>query len=127
MCISPQVPSELLVLCLGLLNKMIVIPPVVCIRQPELNVEESLVVGLQQNIKSQQSETSKAKSELTTALEEMEKFNKDYKADRKSWETEKTALLKRAKEAEAALKSVAEEFSGLKHQIHTITAGIFGK
>ena len=46
MCISPQVPSEILVFCLGLLNKMIVILPVVCILQVELNVKESQVVDL---------------------------------------------------------------------------------
>ena len=55
---------------------MIVMPPVVCILQAELNVKESQVANLQQNIKSQQSETSKAKLELTTALEEMENVGK---------------------------------------------------
>jgi chromosome segregation ATPase len=105
---------------------MIVIAPVICILQAELNAKESQVADLQENIKSQQSETSKAKSELTTALEEMEKLKKDFKADRTSWESDKAALLKRAEETEAALKPVAEELSGLKHQINTMTAAVFG-
>ena len=106
---------------------MIVMLPAICILQAELNMKDSQVADLQQNIKSQQSETSKAKSELTTALEEMEKLKKDFKADRTSWETDKTALLKRAEEAEAALKLVADELSSLKHQINIMTAAIFGK
>ena len=106
---------------------MIVIPHVVCILQAELNVKESQIADLQDNIKSQQFETSKAKSELTTALEEMEKLKKDCKADRTSWETEKTSLLKRAEEAEATHKPVTEELSGLKGQINNMTAAIFGK
>jgi len=89
-------------------------------------MKESQVADLQDNIKSQQFETSKAKSELTTALEEMEKLTKDFK-DRTSWQTEKTALLKRAEEEEATLKPVAEELFGLKHQINTMTAAVFGK
>ena len=71
-------------------------------------MKESQVADLQQNIKSQQSETSKAKSELKTFLEEMEKLKKDFKADMTSWETEKTTLLKRVEEAEDALKTVAD-------------------
>ena len=42
------------------------------ILQAELNMKESQVTDLRQNIKSQQSETSKAMSELKTALEETE-------------------------------------------------------
>ena len=95
--------------------------------QAELNMKESQVTDLRRNIKSQQSETSKAKSELKTALEEMEKLKKDFKADRTSWESEKAALLKRAEEAEAALKPVTDELSGLKHQINSMTSAIFGK
>ena len=39
----------------------------------------------------------------------------------------KAALLKRAEDAEAALKPVAEELTGLKHQVHAMTSAIFGK
>ena len=106
---------------------MIVIPSIVCILQAELNAKESQVADLQENIMSQQSATSKAKLELTTALEEMEKLKKDFKANRTSWESYKAAPFKRVEDAEAALKPAAEEFSGLKHQINTMTTAIFGK
>ena len=57
----------------------------------------------------------------------MEKLKKDFKADRISWEFDKAAMLKRAEEAEAALKSLPEELSSLKHQINTMTVAVFGK
>ena len=46
---------------------------------------------------------------------------------RAGWETEKTALLKRAEDAEATLKPVTEELSGLKQHVNQMTAAIFGK
>ena len=64
---------------------------------------------------------------MTTALAEMEKLKKDFIANQAGWETEKTAPLKRAKEVEAALKPVAAELAGLKHQVNAMTAAIFGK
>ena len=54
-------------------------------------------------------------------------LEKDFKADRKSWETDKAALLKRVEEAETALKPVAGELSGLKCQINIMSATIFSK
>jgi len=36
-------------------------------------------------------------------------------------------LLKRAEDAEAALKPVVEELTGLKHQVDAMTSAIFGK
>ena len=66
--------------------------------------KESQVTNLQQRIKSQQSETSKAKSKLETALENTEKMKKDFSAERAGCDTEKASLLKRAEDAEAALK-----------------------
>ena len=60
-------------------------------------------------------------------MTEIEKLKKDFKADQAGWETEKSALLKRAEDAEAALKMVAEELAGLKHQVNARTVAIFGK
>ena len=60
-------------------------------------------------------------------MAEIEKLKKYFKADQAGWETEKSALLKRAEDAEAALKPVAEELAGLKHQVNAMTAAIFGK
>ena len=95
--------------------------------QAELNSKESQVADLQETIKSQQSETSKAKYDLTTALADMERLKKDFKADQAGWEIEKSTLLKRAEDAEADLKTVAEELAGLQHQVNAMTASIFSK
>ena len=95
--------------------------------QAELSKKESQITDLQENIKSQQAETSKAKDELTSALAAMEKLKDSFKNERASWDTEKTTLLKRAEDAEAALNSVAEELAGLKQQINALTAAVFGK
>ena len=47
--------------------------------------------------------------------------------ERTGSDIEKAALLKREEDVEAALKPVNEELSGLKHQINSMTAAIFGK
>ena len=95
--------------------------------QTELNMKESQVSDLRQNIQTQQSETSKAKSELKTALENIEKLKKDFSAERTGWDTKKAALLKRAEDAEATVKLVTDELSGLNYQINSMTTAIFGK
>ena len=95
--------------------------------QAELNEKESQVKDLMANIQTQQSETSKAKSELKTALENIEQLKQSFSTNRTNWETEKATLLKRAEDAEAAPKPVTDELSGLKHQINNMTSAIFGK
>ena len=57
----------------------------------------------------------------------MEQLKEGFKTERTNWETEKNALLKRAEDAESALKPVAEELSGLKRQVKAITSAVFGK
>ena len=95
--------------------------------QAELTEKDLQLNDLRANIKTQQSEMSKAKSELKIALENIEQFKQSFSADKISWETEKTALLKRAEDAEAALKPMTDELSGLTHQINSMTSAIFGK
>ena len=95
--------------------------------QANINNKDSKIADLQENTKSQQSETSKAKDELKTALTAMEQLKEGFKNERASWETEKAALLKRAEDAESALKPVAEELTGLKRQVNAMTSAIFGK
>ena len=95
--------------------------------QAELSKKESQIADLQENIKSQQAETSKAKEELTSALAAMEKLKESFKSERASWDGEKTTLLKRAEDAEATLKLVTVELAGLKQQINATTAVVFGK
>ena len=57
----------------------------------------------------------------------MEQLKDAFKTEHTNWETERAALLKRAEEAEATLKPVEEELTGLKHQVNTMTTAVFGK
>ena len=95
--------------------------------QANINNQGSQIVHLQENIKSQQAETSKAKEELKGTLTTMEQLKDGFKNERANSKTEKAALFKRAEDAEAALKPVAEELMGLKHQVNAMTAAIFGE
>ena len=65
--------------------------------------------------------------ELTNALAAMEKLMQSFNKERADWNTEKSALQKRAEDAEAALKPVVDELTGVKRQIHSMTAAVFGK
>ena len=67
------------------------------------------------------------KEGLTSALGAMEKLKEGFNKERAVWETEKSALIKRAKKAEAALKPVVDELTGVKRQTHAMTATVFGK
>ena len=60
--------------------------------QAELNKRENQIADLQENLKSQQAETSKAKEELTSALSVMEKLKEGFNKDRADWATEKYSL-----------------------------------
>ena len=57
----------------------------------------------------------------------MEKLKESFNKERADWEIEKSALQKRAEDAEAALKPVVDELTGVKWQIHAMTAAVFGK
>ena len=57
----------------------------------------------------------------------MEKLKETFKKEHADWETEKVALAKRAEDAEAALKLVVEEPTGLKWQINAMTSAVFGE
>ena len=89
--------------------------------------KDSEIADLQENIKSQQTETSKAKEELKGTLTAMEQLKDGFKGKRADWEAEKTTLLKRAEDAEAALKPVSAELASLKQQINAMTVVVFGK
>src|SRR3954465_7033463 len=95
--------------------------------QAELKVQSGQISDLQENLKSQQTETSKAKEELTIALSSMEHLKEGFKKERADWATEKAALTKKIESAEAALKPIADELTGVKRQVHAMTAAIFGK
>ena len=89
--------------------------------------EGSQIADLQENLKTQQAEASKAKEELTRALGTMEKLKEGFNKERADWTTEKSALAQRAEKAEAALKPVVDELTGLKRQINAMTSAVFGK
>ena len=95
--------------------------------QAELSNRDARTADLQENVKSQQAEAVKAKEELTNALTAMEKLKETFNKERADWETEKAGLTKRAEDAEAALKPVVDELTGLKRQINAMTSAIFGK
>ena len=98
-----------------------------CLFQADLSKKESQIADLQENIKSQQAETSKAKDELTSALTTMEQLKENFKSERAGWDAEKETLVKRAEDAEAALNPVTEELTGLKRQINAMTSAVFSK
>ena len=95
--------------------------------QAELKTKENQVTDLQENLKTQQAETSKAKEELASALSAMEQLKESFKNKRADWATEKSALIKRAEDGEAALKPVVDEQSSIKRPVHAMTTAIFGK
>src|SRR4051812_47408240 len=57
----------------------------------------------------------------------MEKLKEGFNKERADWEIEKSALIKRAENAEAALKPVVDELTGVKRHVHAMTATMFGK
>ena len=92
-----------------------------------MKTKESQTADLQEILKVQQEETSKAKEKLKGALADMEQLKEGFKTERTNWEIEKAVLLKWAEDAEATLKPVTEELTGLKRQINAMTSAIFGK
>jgi hypothetical protein len=95
--------------------------------QETLTQDESQLGDLKIRLEYQEAETRKADAKFKFSLDENEKLKTGFSAERSSWAEEKAALLKRAEDAEAALKPVTEELSGLKRQINSMTAAIFGK
>ena len=57
----------------------------------------------------------------------MEKLKETFNKERADWEAEKAGLTKKAEDAEAALKPVVDELTGLKRQINAMTSAVFGK
>ena len=57
--------------------------------QSEINQQVSQIADLQENLKSQQAETTKARDELKTALTTMEQLKEWFKSEQANWDTEK--------------------------------------
>ena len=79
-------------MCLGLWRRYKQF--IICLLQADLSNKDSQIANRQENIKSQQAKTSKAKDELKGALTAMEQLKDGFKTERASWGTEKAALLK---------------------------------
>ena len=95
--------------------------------QAEGRIKEDRITDLQEILKTQQAETDKAREELTSALSMTEQLKEGFEKERTDWATEKADLIKRAENAEAALKPVVDELTAVKRQVHSMTAAIFGK
>ena len=79
------------------------------------------------NLASQQTARSDADQKWWVAVTELEKTRAEIAAYKKTAESEKAALTKRADDAESRLKVVSEELKTIKHHISRMTSAIFGK
>ena len=75
----------------------------------------------------QETEIKNADSKLQLSLSEAEKLKTSFDADKNSWADEKTLLIQRAETAEAALKEVTMELTGLKNRVSQMVSAIFGE
>ena len=88
---------------------------------------ESEISNLKSRLKTHESETQKANSKFELSVSAQEKLKKKFEAERKAWADEKTALLSRAEQAEAALTERTAELSRLKRHVSQMVSAIFGK
>jgi hypothetical protein len=85
------------------------------------------VAGLQEQLKAEKKLCIDAESSVAALQESVSTAAENLKSVKTSHEEEKTALLKRAEEAENRLKPITDELSGLKRYITDMTQAIFGK
>ena len=88
---------------------------------------ESEISELKNRLKTQETETQKANAKFEFSVAAQEKLKKKFETERKAWADEKTALLSRAEQAEAALTERTAELSGLKRHVSQMVSAIFGK
>ena len=88
---------------------------------------ESEISELKNRLKTQETETRKANAKFEFSVAAQEKLKKKFETERKTWADEKTALLSRAEQAEAALTERTAELSGLKRHVSQMVSAIFGK
>ena len=88
---------------------------------------ESEISELKNRLKTQETETRKANAKFEFSVAAQEKLKKKFETERKTWAEEKTALLSRAEQAEAALTERTAELSGLKRHVSQMVPAIFGK
>ena len=88
---------------------------------------EAEISELKNRLKTQETETRKANAKFESSVDAQEKLKKKFETERKTWAEEKTALVSRAEQAEAALTERTAELSGLKRHVSQMVAAIFGK
>ena len=76
---------------------------------------------------AQETEIKNADSRLQLSLSEAVKLKTSFDVEKKSWADEKTLLTQRAETAEAALKEVTAELTGLKNHVSHMVSAIFGE
>ena len=95
--------------------------------QADLTRRAAEVTELRNRLAATESAAAKAKEQLALNLTSAEKLKKDFEAERSTWEVQRNALEKRAKDAEEALNPVTQELTGLRQQIELMTSAIFGE
>ena len=88
---------------------------------------ESQLNDAKTRLASQETKTQKAESKFQFSVAESEKLKTNFKAEKRTWAEEKTALIQRAEKAEAALEEVTTELTGLKHRVSQMVSAIFGE
>ena len=88
---------------------------------------EADISDLKTRLRTQETETQKANAKFVSSIAAQEKLKKDFEAERKAWAEEKSALVRRAEQAEKALTERTAELSGLKRHVSQMVAAIFGK
>lgn len=95
--------------------------------QEALSTAKSNLTVLRKDFEAKQALRAKAESSLQSSLEESEKIRVGFETERKSFETEKAALIQSAENAEDQLAPVIEELAWLKRHITQMIQAIFGK
>ena len=92
-----------------------------------MNQRAEEITELRNRLAETEYAAAKAKKDLALSLTTAEQLKKYFESERATWEVQKNALEKRAKDAEEALNPVTEELTGLKRQIELMTSAVFGK
>ena len=88
---------------------------------------EADMADLKNRLQMQEMETRKANAKFEFSVAAQEKLKKKFETERKTWAEERTALLSRAEQAEAALTERTAELSGLKRHVSQMVSAIFGE
>ena len=88
---------------------------------------DSQLADAKTRLAAQETEIKNTESKLQLSISEAEKPKTSFDVEKKSWADEKTSLTLRAETAEAALKEVTAELTGLKNRVSQMVSAIFGE